>query len=100
MFQAETKRNPGTLALYILARGILNTLGAVYVVITDRALLLVDMREQLLDRDRQLYADLPLPPTLGPTTGNGWIVLDGKRVYVPGGSKVIERAEAALKGGR
>jgi hypothetical protein len=74
--------------------------GNAFVVISDRSLLLVDKQEQLLDRDRLLYADLPLPRTLGPVTGYGTIVLDGRRVFVPGGRKIIERAEAALKTAR
>jgi hypothetical protein len=97
-FRVETKRSPRTLILYGLARGGINTLGTVYAVITDRALLLVDLREDFVTRDRKLYADLPLPRTLGPVTPNGWITLDGQRAYVPGGRKVIERAEVVLQG--
>jgi hypothetical protein len=98
VFEAETKRNIGRRLLYVLFKASLNTLGQIYVVITDRSVLLTD-REELLLGGRVVYADLPLPLTLGPVSGRGWIVLDGKPIYVVGGRAVIERAEAALKSG-
>lgn len=72
-------------------------LGDIYVVITDRAVLLVEMDEVIFLEDRRLYADLPPPSTLGPVTGRGWIVLNGRSIFVPGGKAVIEKAEAALR---
>lgn len=99
VFEAETKRNIGRRLLYVLCKASLNTLGQIYVVITDRSVLLVDREELLLLGGRVVYADLPLPPTFGPVTGRGWIVLDGKPIYVVGGRPVIQRAEAALNTG-
>ncbi len=78
-------------------RGDPKVLGNVYVVITDRAILLADMEEVIFLEDRRLYADLPLPSTLGPVSGRGWIVLNGTPVFVPGGQAVIDKAEAALR---
>ena len=98
VFEAETKRNIGRRLLYALFKGSLNTLGQIYVVITDHSVLLAD-REELLLGGRVVYADLPLPTTFGPVSGRGWIVLDGNPVYVVGGRAVIDRAEAALKSG-
>jgi len=101
VLQAETKLNWRTFALFMLSRG-MNTTGRVYILITDRSLLLVDLEEQYFGEkgDRLLYAELPLPPTFGPVTGDGWIVLDRKPVKVIGGRKVIEKAEAALRAAR
>ncbi|MEA2972884.1 MAG: hypothetical protein QOG82_1342 [Actinomycetota bacterium] len=97
VFEAQIKRTRARFALELLSRGIPNFTGHVYVVITDRSLLLVDVARQLFGGDRLLYGDYPLPSTFGEVTGRGWIVLAGRRVFVPGGRKVIERAEAALR---
>lgn len=98
VFEAQTKRTSGRLVLHgvLSLRGNPRILGNVYVVITDRAVLLTDMDEVIFLEDRRLFADLPLPSTLGPVTGRGWIVLNGRSIFVPGGKAVIERAEAAL----
>ena len=97
-FRAETKMNWKTLGLSMLARGAGNLTGGVLVVITDRALLLADEVPQVLrEHDRVLHAEHPLPSTFGPVSGSGWIHIDGRPVFVPGGRKVIEQAEAALR---
>jgi hypothetical protein len=98
VFEAQTKRTRGRLVLHgvLSLKGNPRILGNIYVVITDRAVLLVDMEEVIFLEDRRLYADLPIPSTLGPVTGRGWIVLNRKSIFVPGGKAVIEKAEAAL----
>ncbi|MEA2826483.1 MAG: hypothetical protein QOG43_922 [Actinomycetota bacterium] len=97
-FRAETKMNWKTLLLSMLARGAGNLTGGVLVVVTDRALLLADEVPQIVgEHDRVLHAELPLPYTFGPVSGSGWIHIDGQPVFVPGGRKVIEQAEAALR---
>jgi hypothetical protein len=99
VFEAEMKRNFGRRLLYVLSKASLNTLGQIFVVITDRSVLLVDREELLFLGGRVVYADLPLPRSFGPVTGRGWIVLDGKPIYVVGGRPEIQRAEAALNTG-
>lgn len=97
VFEAETKANLGRLLLSMAFRDGLNVTGRIYVVITDRAVLLTDIYQELWGGDRLLFAELPLPSSFGPVSGRGWIVLDGRAMSVVGGRKVIERAEAALR---
>ena len=97
VFAAQIKRTWARSAFEFLNRGIPNLTGHVYVVITDHSLLLVDVARQLVGGDRLLCGDYPLPSTFGDMTGRGWIVLGGRRVFVPGGRRVIQRAEAALR---
>lgn len=101
-FVVETNLNWRTFALLIASRGSVNTTHRTLAVITNRSQLLVDVVEQYFGEpgDRLLYADLPLPSTLGPVTGEGWIVLDRKPVRVCGGRETIEKAEAVLHGMR
>jgi len=97
VFEAETKVNLGRLLLSMALKGGANVTGRIYVVITDRAVLLTDVYQELWGGDRRLFAELPLPSSFGPVSGQGWIVLDGRAMSVVGGRKVIERAEAALR---
>lgn len=99
VFEADTKLNSGRFLADMFLKGAANVTGRIWVVITDRSVLLVDIWEQLFGEkgDRVLYADLPLPPTFGPVSGRGWIVLNRQPMCVLGGRKVLERAEAALK---
>lgn len=98
VFEAETNRTWYRLLLYVLLRGGFNVTGQILVVITDRALLLTDRGEWLRGR-WIVHADLPLPSTLGPLSDRRRIVLDGKPMFVPGGTEVLARAQACLSPG-
>jgi hypothetical protein len=99
---AETKRTLPRLVANAAAIAVIRStprglLGRILVLITDRAVLFVDREREVPMGDRVLFAELPLPTTFGPVDGAGWIVLGGQPMFVPGGRRTIERAEAALR---
>ncbi len=76
-----------------MVRGGLNA-GNVYVVLTDRSVLVVEKALPFY-RERNI-ARLPRPSTFGPVTGAGWILLDGQPLLVVGGPATVADAEAVL----
>src|ERR671938_88181 len=63
VFEAESKRTIARRVLYVLSKASINILGQIYVVITDRSVLLTDRDGLLFLGGRVVHADLPLPPT-------------------------------------
>lgn len=92
-FVVETNLNLRTFLLAALSKGAVNATHKELVLITNRSLLLVDVVEQYFGEkgDRLLYADLALPETLGPFSGDGWIVIDRRPVRVTGEGRSSRR---------
>ncbi len=69
------------------------------VVVTDRAILLLDpgvLRPGISRWVRGREAQrLPRLTRLGPISGQGWIVIDGQRFFMPGSKRKIAAIDAA-----
>jgi hypothetical protein len=98
VFEAETDLNLRTFLYKMLAKGALGLTGEALVVVSSDSVVVVDTKPGWWMRLRPIgiLDRLDHPTQFGPVSGEGWIVLGGRPMFVYRAKRVIRSANAAL----